>query len=169
MTSECSARKENTSIGFSNFMWLEGERGSKRYFICLNLKIKGIDLHRCFKCTNAKKKVKSRWNVCVGHTGAWNCMKNMLCQGTTCSNLQDSPFLGVHVALMSYSSPESLLLLRQQLVLGLWLNVFCLLVGHVLTYHMFRLPSSLLKMTFSGHIFSTEVFLLGHCPAVDHV
>lgn len=52
---------------------------------------------------------------------------------------------------------------------GIWLNILCLLVERGFTFYMFRLPSSLLKMTFSGHVFTAELFLLGHCPAEDHI
>jgi len=66
---------------------------------------------------------------------------------------------------MSYTSPESLHLLRQQLLVGLGLNILCLSVEDVLVFHKFRLPSSMLKMTLTGHVFASELFPFGHCPA----
>ena len=50
---------------------------------------------------------------------------------------------------MSYSSPESLLLLRQQLVVGLWLNILCLLVERVLNF----LHVQVAKQSFKNYLF----------------
>lgn len=108
-------------------------------------------LYGRFKYTSAKKKVKLQWNVFIEvHKGAWNCMKNMLYQAQPVQTVRIHHFgESVWTHSMSYSSPESLLLLRQQLVVGLWLNILCLLVECVLTFCMFRFPSILIKM-FSG-------------------
>lgn len=78
-------------------------------------------------------------------------MKNILCPGTTCSDLEDSPFWGICVDPLDVLQLSRVLSAAKAIVnCRLVANMLCLLVKCVFTFCSFRFPSILFKMTFSG-------------------
>lgn len=124
----------------------------------------------CFKYTSAKKKLILRLNVYLEvHKGAWDCMKNMLCPGTTCSDLQDSPFCGISVdpldiLQLSRVPPAAKAIVNCRLV-----AILCLLVEYVLIFCTFRFSSILFKRPFQAYLHHRAFSVLPFCCWWAHI